>query len=234
MPPSLRFLPLWLLMASLASLNAGRRILDRLAASAKKDLASLGIGDRVIMSNMLADGWVAIVEKYGTQSAEIGAEQFDRWARELGLPPRVKVAPGVNERQAMARLGWALSTEAKAANAEILLDALVLQPYRDTVQDSAWASGGAWARVPYGAKPCEFCLMLASRGEVYASEASAGGDGGAEYHGDCRCVPVLVMGSDTYPDGYDPNALLDQYEAGRASAGSGDAKAILAGMRRTN
>ncbi len=220
-------------MPSLASLNANRRLLDRLAASAKRDLASLGLGtgDRVLMSNLLADGWVALVEKYGSQAAEIGAEQFDQWAKELGIRPRVKVAEGVNERQAVANLGYALSTANQMGNALIGLDRLVLQPYRDTIQTSAWASGGAWARVPAGPTTCEFCLMLASRGEVYASETSAGGDGN-EYHGDCRCIPTLVAGPDTYPDGYDPDALYDQYEAARTAAGSGDTKAILAEMRR--
>lgn len=219
-------------MPSLASLNAGRRLLDRLVVSAKRDLNSVGLstGDRVIMSNMLADGWTELIAKYGTQAAEIGAEQFDQWAKELGIRAKVKVADGVNERQAKASLGYALSTPNQKASALVVLDRLVLQPYRDTIQTSSWASGGAWARVPEGAKPCEFCLMLASRGEVYQSEESAGGDGN-EYHGDCRCVPTLVAGPDTYPEGYDPGALYDQYDAARQAAGSGDPKAILAEMR---
>lgn len=228
-------------MPSLASLNAARRLMDRLVIGAKRDLNGLGLSssERVLMSSMLADGWVALIDKYGSQAAEIGAEQFDQWAKELGIRPKVKVAKGVNERQATASLGYALSTPNQRLNALEVLDRLILQPYRDTVQTSAWASGGAWARVPAGAKPCAFCLMLASRGEVYQSEESAGGLGN-EYHGDCRCIPTLVAGKDSYPEGYDPDALYKNYDAaasaavGNARLGRDQTAKILAELRRQN
>lgn len=50
----------------------------------------------------------------------------------------------------------------------------------------------AWARIATGAETCGWCLMLTSRGAVYHSEESAGGDGGWHNGCDCKVVPVFV------------------------------------------
>lgn len=228
-------LMLWLArMPTQSQLDQVRRAFDRLSKAAESDwqkvLATLSRSDRVMMSLALAQGWVGIVDKYGSMAATLAADYFEVRASEIGIKPKVKMAPGVDERRATARLGWALSTGSQLANASILLDELVLQPYRSTLQDSAWASGGGWARVPSGAEPCAFCLMLASRGGVYRSEGTAGGD--KDYHGYCRCVPELVDGPETYPDGYDPDALYDAYSNARQQAGSGKSRDILSELRK--
>ena len=183
------------------------------------------------MSGALRDGWLAFLDHYGDLAASVGAEMFERWADELKIvKPRLVMAPSVDERRATARLGWALSQPDQLGNAMVLLDELVKQPYRSTMQDSAIASGAGWARVPTGSETCAFCLMLASRGGVYHSKQTAGE--GKKYHGDCDCTPTLVRGPEDYPKGYDPDGLYDQYDAARKAAESGDHKAILSEMRR--
>lgn len=98
-------------------------------------------------------------------------------------------------------------------------DGAVKQPARDVVHDSVRAvnrgrTGGhrgpaRWYR-RNRADACAFCLMLASRGPVYSSEAAAG-DYGNHYHADCRCTPTIFLpGDDLAPD-YDLTALRDQY-----------------------
>lgn len=52
-----------------------------------------------------------------------------------------------------------------------------------------------WARVPKGANPCSFCVMLASRGFDYTSEDTAN-LGGSFHNGRCRCVAVCSWGKD--------------------------------------
>lgn len=65
-----------------------------------------------------------------------------------------------------------------------------------------------FARVPSGIETCDFCIMLASRGFVYRSKQSAGGDG--HYHPNCDCR--IVPGFDgTDIEGYDPDALYRQW-----------------------
>lgn len=176
---------------------------------------------------------MALVEKYGEMAAEIGADRFDQWATELGIRSRLQVAPGVNPERATSRLGWALSTQNQLGNARVLTDELVKQPYRSTLQDSAFASGAGWARVPTGAETCAFCLMLASRGGVYHTrELARLGTSGKKYHGDCDCQPVPILRSGArMPDGYNPDGLYDQYRQARKDADSGDPKQILSAMR---
>lgn len=51
-----------------------------------------------------------------------------------------------------------------------------------------------FARVPTGAETCDFCLMLASRGFVYTSEATAGATKLDHYHAGC-VLPDTVLGA---------------------------------------
>ena len=78
-----------------------------------------------------------------------------------------------------------------------------------------------FARVPQGEKTCDFCLMLASQGPVYLTEESAGAFVKYHAHCDCKVVPFWHTVSDGASrrrsvdmsiEGYDPDALYDQYE----------------------
>jgi hypothetical protein len=62
-----------------------------------------------------------------------------------------------------------------------------------------------FARVAYG-ETCDFCLMLASRGWVYHTEAAASH---AHSGCDCRVVPSWKARS---VEGYEPAALYDQWQ----------------------
>lgn len=73
-----------------------------------------------------------------------------------------------------------------------------------------------YARVPSGLETCAFCFMLASRGFVYDTDASAGGDGHS-YHQHCDCIIVpgfheSEMDPDSQIEGYKPNELYDRYK----------------------
>lgn len=221
-------------MPSPAELERVQRLLNRLSGDATGSLRlMLGSADQLAMSQLLADGWIALIEKYGGMAAEIGAEQFDQWATELGIKPKPVVAPPVDERRATARLGWSLTMPDQMGILVVLLDELVKQPYRSTMQDSALNSGGAWARVPAGAETCNWCLVLGSRGAVYHSKQLAQlGTTGKKYHGKCDCQPVLLRGPQDYPKGYDPSALYDKYSIGRENAAGTDMNSIVAAMRQ--
>lgn len=73
-----------------------------------------------------------------------------------------------------------------------------------------------FARVPKG-KTCSFCMIMASRGFVYATAKAAGEL--SQYHDKCDCQIVPAFGN-TIPriEGYDPDALLREYEAARNAA----------------
>lgn len=69
-----------------------------------------------------------------------------------------------------------------------------------------------YARVPTGPDTCDFCLMLASRGFVYYSQASAE----EGMHAGCDCIAVPGNGADatsaTQIEGYDPDMLYDLWQ----------------------
>lgn len=82
-----------------------------------------------------------------------------------------------------------------------------------TVADSASGSnktkqiGVRFARVPQGPS-CGFCIMLASRGFVYASKESAGQF--KRFHDHCDCRIVAGMPGTTV-EGYDPEGMYERY-----------------------
>ncbi len=63
-----------------------------------------------------------------------------------------------------------------------------------------------FARVPTGTETCDFCLMLASRGFVYHTEAAA-----SHTHSGCDCRVVPSWKSQSV-EGYDPDALYNDWQ----------------------
>ena len=93
-----------------------------------------------------------------------------------------------------------------------------------TVADSASGSnktkqiGVRFARVPQGPS-CGFCIMLASRGFVYASKESAGQF--KRFHDDCDCRIVAGMPGTTV-EGYTPEEMYDRYKQCRDAITNGE------------
>ena len=223
-------------MATQAQLDALRKALNRLSGAARADMQAIWDGmkttERMYVSDALKHGWEWVLERYGSMAAALAVDFFELEARGLNLTPRVQIAAPFDAVRANARLNWAMGTDNQLGNTMVLLDELVKQPYRSTFQNSAYASGAGWARVPQGSHTCNWCLMLASRGGVYHSKQLAQfGTNGKKYHGDCDCQPTLVRSPEDYPEGYDPDGLYDQYLQARRDAGSGDPKKIVAAMR---
>ncbi|MDO4888153.1 MAG: hypothetical protein Q3979_05560 [Actinomycetaceae bacterium] len=101
---------------------------------------------------------------------------------------------------------------------------------------AADSKGPRWARVPRGPVTCAWCLMLASRGWVYHTQATAGSVG-HEYHAHCDCQIVPEWGKvKAHIAGYDPKALYGKYSQARAEVVAQgltpDAETIAAQIRR--
>lgn len=93
-------------------------------------------------------------------------------------------------------------------------------------------SNPRFARVPQGHKTCAFCSLLASRGFIYKSEATAGEF--TKYHNDCHCQIVPDWDKESsHIEGYDPDLLYSRYEQARESLGPyPKPDEILASMRK--
>jgi hypothetical protein len=99
--------------------------------------------------------------------------------------------------------------------------------------NNAKREGVRWARVPTGKKTCSWCLILASRDAVYASEKSASTrSDGHRYHGKCDCVATRIAKASDYPTEYLPDDYYEMYQAARSDAKSGDIKDIAESFRR--
>ena len=64
-----------------------------------------------------------------------------------------------------------------------------------------------FARVPTSGNPCDWCVMLASRGFIYYSEATAL----AGKHEHCSCIVIPGQAGVTAIEGYDPDAYYDMW-----------------------
>ena len=128
------------------------------------------------------------------------------------------LAVGPAALRAGAGRGEAIGTLTSTTGNKVARDAmrLALNGGRDTTLatvDSDPASLG-WARATSG-KPCAFCAMLASRGPVYKSEATAG----FHAHGSCSCTAEPVYSRDAqWPPG--AREFRRQYDAAVRSARS--------------
>ena len=74
-------------------------------------------------------------------------------------------------------------------------------------RERKYTNGVRFARVPNGPS-CGFCIMLASRGFVYASAETAGEF--KKYHDSCDCR-IIAGTKGTKVVGYDPDALYERY-----------------------
>lgn len=170
-----------------------------------------GLGARVALEGF----WPDLLARYGEITATLAADRFE----EITGLPATMVRP-VDADRANARMRWAVhplfGTPGDAlGRMQLLVDELVKQPGRSTSITSAARHRLRFARVPTGSETCKWCLMLASRGAVYATSARAGE--GRSFHGVCDCrVEPVASPSDMErlrADGYDPSDLYRRWQA---------------------
>lgn len=154
-----------------------------------------------------------LVSVYGDAAALLGADWYDMLR---DVPPssasfRAALSAPVGVEQSRQSARWALGTLfgekgdpwATLLNLEGVTQRLILQPGRDSVWDAARRDPvrTRFARLPQGATTCRWCVMLASRGAVYASEDTAGQMN--RFHDNCDCVIMPARSRDDLPDGHD-------------------------------
>lgn len=184
---------------------------------------------------------LAIVETYGDLAAEAAASLYDEGRREVRLasPYRARLA-GPPDMAALRRVllgeldayrlaGSEIDAESAFSSLRNATDRAILGQGRRTIALNVGKDPARprWAKVPAG-KTCAWCLMIASRGPVFVSQASAS----KSFHGHCDCSAVAVWPGGPLPEGYDPEELRATYEASANRVGHrADAKEILSDMR---
>lgn len=197
--------------------------------AARKDLANFMKLSAKWPPDQVRDGLIkvmqALVTQYGDLAATAAAEWYEQLrASQVGGSYTAVTAKPVPPAQVEASVRAAAGHLYKGAP-DMALSVLsgALQRYvagqsrntiiRNTLRDP---KARRFARVPQG-KTCAWCSLLASRGFVYATAETAGAIN--RFHDDCDCR--IVPGFDGDPpqiDGYDPDALYQDYIEAKAAA----------------
>lgn len=182
-------------------------------------------GSPILVRDALLDFFPELLSVYGDTAAVLGADYYDILR---DVPPSASsfaalLADPTDPEVAKADARWALGPLFKSEPDPVqafkdltgVTQRLVLQPGRDTISNSVYRDPvrTGYARIPTGPTTCKWCVMLASRGAVYGSAASAGAEGN-RYHGDCDCVPTPVRSKADFPEGYDVKEYERLYVAG--------------------
>lgn len=197
-----------------------------------------------------------VVDPYLAASGDITATWYESQAPQSAYV--ATPAALVDEGQLQSTARWAAGTvltRTPVTPLDLLSGAMqraLFNESRETVLENAETEPGArWARHA-SANACEFCRMVATRGAVYTSEATAGRVGGRgstgkrgkgirsrgnqavgdKYHDHCHCIVVPVRPGQSY----DPPSYVEAWEAeytrARKAADGNDAKSILSAWRK--
>ena len=188
------------------------------------------VTDPVALRRLLDDAVPALVRRYGGMAGTVAAEWYQAVRSLDGVAgDGFEALPSDVSGEALDRAAesarWAAQPLFDAKSADQRGEALsrvrevverhVRQAGQDTLARNAERDPRAarYAIVPTGARTCAWCVMLASRGGVYKSKASARGS--VHAHCDCQALPDFGHGI----KGYDPGRYYDLYEKAREQAG---------------
>lgn len=212
-----------------ASIQGVRRLLTRNTDALWRQLPK---GDATQTTAALLDVFAEFIAAHGELAALAAADFYDE-VRDAS-DYLAELAPPAPPDQVNPSARWAVtpifseSPDEVAALGRIqsVADRLVVNQGHDTVfrSGSRDPRDPLYARVPVG-KTCAWCRLLASRGAVYRSQATAM----RSSHDKCDCKLTPVFGGDSLP--YDPEPYRDEYLAARRSTDSASSTQVLAEMR---
>ncbi len=206
-------------MPSPSEVEAFRRILEGLAESAGDRAAALAVADAP------PEAYVALIDPYIAASSQVTAEWYH--SLDPDKPFAVEPAPPPERSALAANYGWAVTQLDPAEALSGSANRQVYNTSRATVAHNARRENVRYARQALF-NACAWCQMLATRGAVYHTEATAMASG----HDDCNCVAVPDRAGSPYvePDSV-KQWLRDYNKAARAESGTDD---IVNHMRRTD
>ena len=170
--------------------------------------------------DLVLQALASVMPTYTGMAAQASADFYDA-ARELALGERLGAVsisgydPRKTDGAVRGFVRFVLDGRVETFNEQVLQR--IDYEMKRSAGESMFANGRRdprrpkFARVPTGSETCDFCLMLASRGFVYTSEATAGATKLDHYHSgdDCR---VVAQWDDGGVEGYDTQAIYDRWQ----------------------
>lgn len=207
-----------------------RYLLQQVVRLAESELNDLWQQSARLASTEFAQNIVSaypmVVDPYIDMSATLAATWFEE--SDPGSVYRAVVAPPPPLEQLRANARWALKAKGDQGRVDLggSLNRSVFDGARDTTMVNVERTGSKWA-VDARATACPWCRMMATRGAVYKSSATAL----KACHDNGHCVAV-----ENRDGGYTPPPHIEQWEdeylKARANAGSGDPKQVQAAWRQ--
>lgn len=153
----------------------------------------------------------AVSTKYGEAAAELSCQMYDAIATvsKAGVPAAEPAATATYGEIAKTIYGTLASTKNPDAIGAAVGRKVKLASV-DTLQQNALRDGAEWAWIPAG-DTCPFCLMLASNGWQKASKKAIKNGHASHIHNNCDCTYCVRFDHETTVEGYDPDALYDEY-----------------------
>lgn len=163
--------------------------------------------------DLLCDYADQLLWEYGNADAELSASMFDEMMQ--GSAPYAQLAdlPDIDVvyENIIELVESATSRESARALVSNEMQRLVKRCGIDTMEQNAIANKTMWAWVCIG-DSCAFCRTLGSQGWVFASKNVRAGRHATHIHANCDCeFMVKKQGDYLEIEGYDPDALLDEY-----------------------
>lgn len=153
----------------------------------------------------------ALVTKYGEASSELACQMYEALAEYSGAAVAAAevAATATYGETARAIRGEMLRTR-DAKTISSAAGRLVKLASVDTMTKNALRDGAEWAWIPSG-DTCPYCLMLASKGWQRASDKIIKNGHATHIHNNCDCTFAVRLSDDIDVEGYDPDALYDEY-----------------------
>ncbi len=141
-----------------------------------------------------------VVDSFGHVAGEVAIQAYETIRAEAGVSTMVDLSVQglASETQTAKSLDWAtkpIRNDPQLVEQRLIgvSRRLVLQPARQTTLAGVRSDRARYARVSQPGA-CAFCLMLSSRGAVYASDTAD-----FDSHDDCNCFPTPVFNDSQLP-----------------------------------
>lgn len=200
----------------------------KVAIEVQQIVRSAGLGrmgvDPILARDVVADAISGLVNAYGPAAEAFGMYLFEEMTGQAAAASSITASTAAKTTTSSV-IGVITKYHSPSTALQRSAARHIMNFGRGAIHNSAARVPSlAYARVPNyrsqrgGKGPCEFCIVLASRGPVYADTVTAGERGsGNEYHDDCYCVPTLMRKGNPeigdfgdpseWPKGYTPDRL---------------------------
>ena len=216
---------------------SGRSAIEQIMLTAPTGFNFAELYDYVIAN------YLPIVDACTANAAAVGASAYDAF-RELETGATLGAMPysTFNASKTAGAAGAFINHACQIENMAILVDDLgrridseVLRSYSNTQTENGRKDPlkPRFARVPAG-DACDFCRALAGHGFYYKSAESATYTSDFnKYHDFCRCqvVPEFINGQKVTVEGYDPEALRNEWRETRQQFGKNRNRTMITGER---